>query len=424
MNANAALTAHLARYPRRIDLGLARMQAALAALDHPERRLPPVIHIAGTNGKGSTLAYLTAMAQAAGMRMHRYTSPHLVHWGERIVCAGVPSSAEDLLHDLWRMDAAIGSVELTTFEALTVVAFMRFAAIPADLVLLETGLGGRLDATNVVAPRLSVITPIDLDHQEFLGADLETIATEKAGIIKAGVPAVIGRQAEEAFVPLQETAQRLGAPVMAWGRDFDAFESHGRLVVQTEDEVLDLPLPALPGRHQIDNAGLAVVAAQRMGWPAEAMAEGLRTVSWPARLQRLKTGPLAERALAVECELWLDGCHNPHGARAVAEYFADLDSRNPRPLVLIAGVLTTKDASGIFTPFAGLARAVLTVAIPDAEASLSAAEAAGVAQAAGLKAQATDSLQHALELAIFHAPARIAIIGSLYLAGTVLAENS
>ena len=418
-------------HPKEIDLSLERVVRLMADLGHPERQMAPVIHVAGTNGKGSTTAFMRAMLEAAGKRVHVYTSPHLVRFHERIrlgLARGSRFVAEDELADeLIRVEQINAGRPITQFEITTAAAFAIFARHPADVVLLEVGLGGRLDATNVIeAPLAAVITPVALDHEKFLGATLTAIAHEKAGILKRGRPGVIGPQTPEALEEIERQGARKRADLFIANRDWVAHPERGRLVYQDEDGLLDLPAPRLPGRHQYANAGTAVAALRRAGLklPAAAYETGLATVEWPARLQSLAGGTLAERL--PEAEIWLDGGHNPAAGHVIAEAMADLEERAPKPLVLIAGMLNTKDPIGFFRPFAGLARRVYTVPVPHAPASRTAEELAVAAGAAGLTAEPAADVDAALK-AIgnwkFEAAPRVLICGSLYLAGTVLSEN-
>jgi dihydrofolate synthase/folylpolyglutamate synthase len=327
-----------------------------------------------------------------------------------------------------RVERANAGEPITFFEVTAAAALQAFAETPADLLLLEVGLGGRYDATNVIAaPAAAVIAPVDIDHREFLGDTIEQIAGEKAGIIKHGRPAVIGRQSAAALAVLEAEAERLQAPMLLMGRDFDAWSDRGGLAWSDGEGLLDLPAPALFGPHQADNAGLAIAAARTLGDPritSEAIAEGLRTASWPARFQRLTRGPLAERAAARGADLWLDGGHNPHGARAAARALAALQARDGRPSVLIAGMLGHKDAEGFFAAFAELKPRVLAIGF-DAEKAADPALLAAVARAAGLETASLRDLDAALEqaLAADGAPPRVLICGSLYLAGEVLARS-
>ncbi len=416
-------------HPQSIDLSLGRIERLLAALDHPEQKLPPVLHVAGTNGKGSFLAFTRAIAEALGKGVHVYTSPHLVHFHERIVLAGPHGSApigEDLLVDcLARAEAANGGELITLFEITTAAAFLAFAETPADLLLLETGLGGRLDASNVVAkPVLTAITPISIDHVSFLGDTLTEIAGEKAGILKAGVPCVVGRQEQEAFEVIERRAEQVGAPLHVAGRDFDMYEQQGRLVFQTTTRLLDLPLPRLTGRHQIDNAGTAIAAASLLFGDAlttRALEHGLTHAEWPARLERLAVGGL-HAYVSDGTELWLDGGHNAAGGKVIAHALAELDERVPRPVHLIFGMMDTKDAHAFIAPFKGLVERIYTVPIPDEPNAFDAEALAEIARAEGFDVVATASLPDALtrSQAALQGPGRVLICGSLYLAGLAL----
>jgi dihydrofolate synthase/folylpolyglutamate synthase len=422
-------------HPQLIDLSLGRVERLLDKLGSPHTKLPPVVHVAGTNGKGSVTAYLKAMLEASGARVHVYTSPHLVRFHERIELAGaggkaLPIGEETLVDILTRTQATNGSDDVTQFEITTAAAFLAFAEQPADVLLLEVGLGGRLDATNVVdRPVLDVITPISLDHAEKLGATLAKIAFEKAGILRSGVPAIVSQQEPEAEDVIRSEALRVGAPLIVWGEHFDAYEQRGRLVVQSEELLLDLPLPSLIGRHQVINAGTAVAAALRLGQSLpqlglgeRAIEQGLTAARWPARMQRLDTGPLPS-LLRPGAELWLDGGHNPAAGRALAQTMADLEERSPKPLHLIVGMMGLKDAGGFLSAFRGLASHVVTVPIPGAHEAPHAPETlAETARDVGLKAESATDVAAALKRtdAYEPGPKRILICGSLYLAGHVL----
>ena len=434
MNHVDSIVARLtALHPKRIDLSLDRVQKLLAALDHPERKLPPVIHVAGTNGKGSTVAFLRAILDAAGLRVHAYTSPHLVRFNERFRL-GEPGggrlvSDEELASTLEECEGANAGNPITVFEITTAVGLMLFARHPADVLLMEVGLGGRLDATNVVdSPAATVITPISLDHLEFLGDTLEKIAFEKAGIIKPGVPAIVAAQRQEALAVIERQAARLKAPLKIAGEDWTATEERGRLVYQDSDGLLDLPPPRLYGRHQFENAGLAIAALRSLDKfriPPAAYEAGMTKADWPARLHRLNQGRLVELAPAGS-EVWLDGGHNPDGGRAIAAALADLEERVSRPLVLIVGMLSTKDCGGFLSNFTGLARRMIAVPVPGAEKGLAAETVADAARAIGLPATSRDNLTEAFDAVRkldLDPPPRVLITGSLYLAGEVLREN-
>ncbi|WP_298747207.1 folylpolyglutamate synthase/dihydrofolate synthase family protein [uncultured Brevundimonas sp.] len=410
-----------ARHPQRIDLSLERMRTLCAALGDPQRRLPPVIHVAGTNGKGSTVAFIRAIAEAAGLRVHAYTSPHLVRFNERIRLAGRLIDDEALNAILDRVEAAIDASgrEATVFESATAAAFLAMSETPADLAVVEVGLGGTLDATNVIErPLLGVITPVDLDHAEFLGSSLRGVAVEKAGVLKAGARGLIARQPEEAMAAIEAAAAAVRAPLTVMGVDFDAWAERGGLVFQDQERFLDLPAPALVGPHQIANAGLAVAVALELDLPGAAIAAGLRAVRWPARLQRLTAGPFGEAARAADAELWLDGGHNPHAAAALAAALAERQARASRPLALIVGMLANKDAGGFFEALKPSGAAVFTVGFDGAAAEPEAL--AAVARGRGLGATACGSVDQALARALRLGAGRVVICGSLYLAGEVL----
>ena len=431
-----AIVARLtALHPKRIDLSLDRVQRLLAALDHPERKLPPVIHVAGTNGKGSTIAFLRAILEAAGQRVHVYTSPHLVRFNERFRLGELGEGEGELVSDdelaaaLEECERVNAGAPITVFEITTAVGLLLFARHPADVLLMEVGLGGRLDATNVVDnPLATIVTPISIDHTDFLGDTLEKIAAEKAGIFKRGVPAIVAAQSRDVLAVLERQAARLSAPLKIAGEDWTATEERGRLVYQDEAGLLDLPAPKLYGRHQFENAGLAIAALRAITQfkisPA-AFEAGMVKADWPARLQRLGQGRLVELVPAGS-ELWLDGGHNPDGGRAIAAALADLEERVSRPLVLIVGMLASKDCEGFLRNFTGLARRLIAVPVPGAEKGLSAEAVADAARAIGLPATSRDNLDEALDAARkldLDPPPRILITGSLYLAGEVLREN-
>jgi dihydrofolate synthase / folylpolyglutamate synthase len=423
----------LALHPKRIDLSLDRMWRLLGRLDHPERRVPPVIHVAGTNGKGSTIAFMRAILEAAGKRAHVYTSPNLVRVNERFrigkAGGGVLVSDAELADALAECERVNGDAPITVFEIETAAAFVLFARHPADALLLEVGLGGRLDATNVIErPLASVITPVSFDHVEFLGESIGKIAAEKAGILKRGVPAVIAPQPGDALDVIEGAARRVGAPLRIAKEDWAVMEERGRLVYQDDDGLLDLPPPRLTGRHQFDNAGTAIAALRAVvGWtlPMEAFETGLTAVDWPARLQRLSAGRLLARA-PDGSELWVDGGHNADGGRAIAAALADLEDRVPRPLLLVVGMLATKDVEAFLANFAGLARRVIAVPIPHQEKTRHPDAIADAARRVGLAAEARESIEDALariaQLNLQPAP-RILVTGSLYLAGEALAAN-
>jgi len=409
-----------ALHPKRIDLSLGRIERLLAALGHPELQLPPVIHVAGTNGKGSTQAMIRAGLEAAGHRVHAYTSPHLARFHERIRLAGTLIEEPALMALLDECERANGGQQITFFEITTVAAFLAFSRVPADYLLLEVGMGGRFDTTNVIdRPALTVITPVSLDHQQYLGETLAEIAWSKAGIIKRGVPCVVGPQQPEGLEVIEAEAARLGAPVIAHGQHWQVWEERGRLIFQDERGLLDLPLPALPGPHQIDNAGIALAALRTLGFDTVGEAAVSRA-QWPARMQRLTQGPLPEAAPLAE--LWLDGGHNPAGGEAVAATLARLA---PRPTHLICGMLNTKDVTGYLRPLAARADSLTAIEIPGEPNTLPAGETEAAARA-GIDARPAASVATALDAILAEvpqAPLRALICGSLYLAGAVLREN-
>ncbi len=433
---DALLAEMMLLHPKLIDLSLGRVEKLLGKLGHPETKLPPVVHIAGTNGKGSVTAFLKAFIEAAGKRVNVYTSPHLVRFHERIQLPGPGGKAraiseEGLVDVLMRVRAVNDGDDITQFEITTAAAFLAFAETPADVMLLEVGLGGRLDATNVIKhPALTVITPISMDHAEKLGPTLAKIAGEKAGILKRGTIGIVSAQTDDVLSVIEARARAIGADLSVWGRDYDAYEQNGRLVVQREDRLLDLPLPALIGRHQITNAGTAVAAALTLAehrpeleLDERAIERGLRTVEWPARMQRLTAGPLP-RILGADAELWLDGGHNPAAGDALADTLAAFEDKAPKPVYLVVGMMGQKDALGFLAPFRGLVRAIYTVPIPGAhEAPHSQENLAEVARSAGLNAIERNGVTQALETiaALHKGPKRVLICGSLYLAGHVLA---
>ena len=453
------LTRLMQLHPKKIDLTLGRAERLLAALGNPQDRLPPVIHVAGTNGKGSTVATMRACLEAAGCLVHVYTSPHLVRFHERIRLAGELIDEDALLAMLDECERANGGEPITFFEITTAAAFLAFSRIPADIVLLETGLGGRLDATNVIRrPAATAITPISLDHQAFLGDTVAAIAGEKAGILKPGAPAVIGPQPAEAAAVVEARAAAVGAPLYRWhwewrcdpcppaagpaglplsrivgegARGFGPSAGEGEAGMRFEGEKwrLDLPPPSLPGAHQIANAGIALACLEQLDGivlPADAIAAGLRRIDWPARLQRLTRGPLAE-TLPPRWDSWLDGGHNPGAGKVLADMAAQW---RDRPLYLVVGMLNTKDAGGFLAPLAPHAQALYALTIPGEENALPASRIAETARGIGIPAEESKSVEAALRAIVGrndtvggNGPARVLICGSLHLAGIVLAEN-
>ncbi|MDZ4311369.1 MAG: folylpolyglutamate synthase/dihydrofolate synthase family protein [Cypionkella sp.] len=407
-------------HPKVIDLVMDRVERLLSALGNPERSVPPVIHIAGTNGKGSTQAMIRAGLEAGGSLVHAYTSPHLARFHERIRLAGELISEDALTALLDECVVANGPDEITFFEITTCAAFLAFSRVRADYTLLEVGLGGRLDATNVVAkPVLTVITPVSIDHQQYLGETLAEIAGEKAGILKRGVPCVIGPQEDEGMAVIEARAARLGCPVLAFGQQWSAWEERGRLIYQDENGLLDLPLPNLPGPFQVQNAGAAIAALRALGKDAAACEAAVTKAYWPARMQRLRVGPLVDSAPGVE--LWLDGGHNPAGGAAVAATLARMPARETH---LICGMLNTKDVRGYMEPLAACVTRLHAVSIPGEKNTLPAEVTRDAALSVGMQAEVAGSVAEALAAIAAGSPgARVLICGSLYLAGGVLRDN-
>ena len=410
----------MALHPKVMDLTLDRVWRLLAALGNPQNDLPPVIHIAGTNGKGSTQAMIRAGLEATGKSVHAYTSPHLARFHERIRVAGSLISEPDLTDLLDECYVANNGETITYFEITTCAALLAFARTPADYTLLEVGLGGRLDATNIPEkPALTVITPISIDHEQFLGNTLAKIAAEKAGILKRGVPCIVGPQPDEAMDVIEQIAARVSAPLLAYGQHWHVGTEHARLVFQDETGLLDLPMPVLPGAHQVQNAGAALAALRFLKAGERAYEAAVTQANWPARMQRLKTGPLVDAA--PDGEIWLDGGHNAAAGNALA---AVLKSMPDRPTYLICGMLNTKDVSGYMLPLAAQAKGLTAVSIPGEINTLSADATASAAKSVGLTARTAENVNAALKDIVAICPeARVLICGSLYLAGAVLREN-
>ncbi|WP_250984346.1 MULTISPECIES: folylpolyglutamate synthase/dihydrofolate synthase family protein [Rhizobium/Agrobacterium group] len=423
-------------HPKGFDLSLERITALLEKLGNPHRRLPPVIHVAGTNGKGSVTAFSRALLEAAGLSVHVHTSPHLVRWHERYRL-GVPGGRGRFVEDavfadaLRRVADANGGQKITVFEILTAVTFLLFSEHPADVAIIEVGLGGRFDATNVInSPAVSVIMPISLDHQPYLGDRVELIAAEKAGIMKKGFPVVIGHQQFDAALEvLVGTAERLSCPTTVFGQDYGAHEEFGRMIYQDEFGLSDLPMPRLPGRHQLANAAAAIRAVKAAGFEVSErmMEKAMQSVEWPGRLQRLMDGKLFQLA-PKGAELWVDGGHNPGAGEVIAEAMAGFEEKQPRPLFIIAGMINTKDPVGYFKAFADIAEYVFTVPIGGTDAAIDPVVLAHAAFDAGLTAEPSSSIEEALQeihgRLMLDAPApRILIGGSLYLAGNALSAN-
>jgi len=414
-------------HPKVIDLSLGRIERLLYRLGNPERALPPVIHVAGTNGKGSVIAYLRAMLEAAGKRVQVYSSPHLTRFHERIRLNGALIDERELVALLEECEAANGVAPITFFEVTTAAAFLAFTRHPADVLLLETGLGGRLDATNVVEqPLVSVITPVSIDHVQFLGESLAEIAFEKAGILKPGTPAVIGPQPPEALAVIEARAAALGVPLRRAGREWSAGPQRAGLSFSDEKGARAFPAPSLGGAHQMANAALALAASgllERFGLDDEVRAQGLENAEWPGRLQKLQWGPLAAR-LPAGCELWLDGGHNAAAGLALAQVLAGWSDR---PCHIVFGMMNTKAVGDFLRPLAPLAASFHSVGIPGEPNALSAEAAAAETRAAGIIGTRPHAgLTEAIEAIArdIKGPCRVLICGSLYLAGQVLAANA
>jgi len=435
---DALLTELAARRPVMIDLGLDRMYAGLSALENPHRRVPPVIHIAGTNGKGSTLTFIRSILEASGNKVHAFTSPHLVRFNERIVLAGSEISDEKLMDVITRCDEAVNERTLTYFEIITAAAFLAFSESPADYLCLEVGLGGRLDATNVVDhPHCTVITPVALDHQHYLGDTLQEIASEKAGIARRDTPLVVSPQVPEVMAVIDDYATSVGANIFKYGEDWNVFEEQGRLVYQDLAGLSDLSLPKLAGAHQVMNAGLAIAALRASdSCPDDkTLSRGVENAFWPARMQQLRHGPMIDHLKSVTDELadiWLDGGHNPHAARAVAGILADLNDRLSRPVFMICGMQNNKDIERYLEPFEGLVQKVYGVQA-SLESVASAKDIVRFAKKTGHEAEESGDVMAAIHQIIRDykndkdpkkRTPRILIAGSLYLAGEVLKDHS
>ena len=411
----------LGLHPKVIDLTLDRPQRLLDSIGNPELRLPPVVHIAGTNGKGSTQAVIRAGLEASGARVHAYTSPHLARFHERIRLAGELIDEDALSALLEECETANGGLPITFFEITTAAAFLAFTRTPADYCLLEVGLGGRMDVTNVIGiPALTVITPISIDHQQFLGDTLAEIAGEKAGIIKAGVPCVVAPQPDEAMDVIERAAARVGAPLIVAGQDYTCTLEDGRLIFRDETGLLDMAPPRLPGGHQVDNAGTAIAALRALEIADDAVEQAAAKASWPARIQHMNHGPLSDMARAAGAELWLDGGHNAAAGEALGAHFRSLPKAR---LHLICGMLDTKDPVGFLRPFAGVAAHLTAVPIPDTPAALPPEKIAEAARKAGLSVDIVETVETALAAALKAGATRVLICGSLYLAGDVLRQN-
>ena len=420
MNSDTILERLMTLHPKIIDLTLDRMTRLLDLLGSPEKALPPVIHIAGTNGKGSTQAMIRAGLEASGDICHAYTSPHLARFHERIFLAGKTIAEQDLANYLSKCEKVNGKISITYFEITTCAALLAFSQNKADYTLLEVGLGGRLDATNVIEdPKITVITPISIDHQQYLGNTLSEIAFEKAGILKRNCFAIIGPQEDEALNVIEARALEVGATCKIYGQHWHVWEENGRLIFQDENGLLDLPLPKLIGAHQVQNAGIALATLRYLGKDSSSYDGAMLNADWPARMQKLKNGPLI--TLAPDAEIWLDGGHNKAAGHALSEAISRLQSRK---LFLIVGMLNTKDVMGYMQPLLNKSSDLYGVSIPGEAATMSAQETVDIAKDVGFKAIVSENVESAIkDIVKYDRNARILICGSLYLAGNILKEN-
>ena len=420
MNSDTILERLMTLHPKIIDLTLDRMTRLLDLLGSPEKALPPVIHIAGTNGKGSTQAMIRAGLEASGDICHAYTSPHLARFHERIFLAGKTIAEQDLANYLSKCEKVNGKISITYFEITTCAALLAFSQNKADYTLLEVGLGGRLDATNVIEdPKITVITPISIDHQQYLGNTLSEIAFEKAGILKRNCFAIIGPQEDEALNVIEARALEVGATCKIYGQHWHVLEENGRLIFQDENGLLDLPLPKLIGAHQVQNAGIALATLRYLGKDSSSYDGAMLNADWPARMQKLKNGPLI--TLAPDAEIWLDGGHNKAAGHALSEAISRLQSRK---LFLIVGMLNTKDVMGYMQPLLNKSSDLYGVSIPGEAATMSAQETVDIAKDVGFKAIVSENVESAIkDIVKYDHNARILICGSLYLAGNILKEN-
>jgi len=422
ITSDAILDRMMALHPKLIDLTMDRVWRLLSALGNPQNDLPPVVHIAGTNGKGSTQAMIRAGLEASGRIVHAYTSPHLTRFHERIRLAGSLISEQMLTAYLDECYVANCDQDITYFEITTCAALLAFSRVPADFVLLEVGLGGRLDATNVIdKPILTIITPVSMDHEVFLGNSIEAIASEKAGIVKKGVTCIVGPQDEGGLEVIEATTTNLGAPLLAYGQHWYAGSEGDGMIYQDESGLLDLPHPVLLGDHQIQNAGIALAALRQLGCDEKACSAAVTDVVWPARMERLCKGPLVKIANKSGAELWLDGGHNPAAGKAVASVLKSMPVRTTH---LICGMLNTKDVSGYLSPLLKVTASLTGITIPNEVNTLSAKETANAARNIGFEAFVAASVTQALHAILKKTPkARVVICGSLYLAGSVLKDN-
>ncbi len=415
-----------ALHPSQIDLSLDRVRALLGKLGNPHKQLPPMVHVAGTNGKGSCIAFLAAIAKAGGLTAHIHTSPHLLRLNERYVLGGSGVMTDAALADvLEAVQSANDGAPATQYEMLTAAMFLAFAQNPADIALIEVGLGGEFDATNVLEnPALCLITPIAHDHADYLTDDIANIAAAKAGIIKPGARILSARQSEIPRQILEHTSARMSARIAFAGEDFHAREENGRLLYEDGDQLLDLPLPGLSGTHQIQNAGLAVAAALHFGWDHRAIAAGLEQAIWPGRFERITKGKLANLAAKKNAQIIVDGAHNPHAAKALATTIASRWAKTKNTLVLIVGIQNTKDARRYFESFVSLNPQIICVPVASAPNPMSTAQMQAEGQSVGLAPSIAPDLGAAFEMAFEAGESPMVVVcGSLYLAGEVLALN-
>jgi len=429
-NVDSILQRFVLLHPQLIDLSLDRIKILSEKLGNPEKKIKNIIHVAGTNGKGSTIAYLAASLIACGKKVDSYTSPHLVEFNERIKIGTNGKqkliSNEELENILLECEVINNKSPITIFEITTIAAFLQFSRTGSDYLLLETGLGGRLDATNIIEkPLINIITPISIDHQDFLGKSIKEIASEKAGILKKDVPAIIGPQEKEALLVIEDRSRKLNSPLIKWGTDFLAYEQNGNLVYEDSHGLLDLPMPGLEGDHQIINAGTAIAALRYVSKKTleqKYIAQGMLNVEWPARLERLEKGDLNTFMLDGS-ELWLDGGHNISAANVISKAMKNLNDRNPMPLTLIVGMMRSKDSKAFLSYFSDICDKVIAVNIPDQNNSQDAKLIEKNARDLGIKTFIAKDIKQAINIDN-NSKVRILIVGSLYLAGHVLKMQS
>lgn len=435
MSADSQIQKLLQNHPKGFDLSLGRIRGLLENLGNPHLAIPPVFHIAGTNGKGSTAAFLRAIIEAGDKTTHVHTSPHLVDWVERYrlgkIGGGEFVSDQTLEKAIITASDANGGKQITVFEIMSAVAFILFSQYKADYSIIEVGLGGRFDATNVIdKPLISIITPIALDHQSYLGDTIEKIAFEKAGIIKANAPVIIGPQTDGAREVIEEVAKNQGCKTYIARQDFDGFEQRGRFVFQDEWGLLDLPIPNLKGAHQIDNATTAIAATrvEKFALQNARYEKAMRKAYWPGRFEPLLKGKLIETfptGQRNDFDIWIDGGHNPAAGAALIHELEELKQKDNLPIFMICGMLTTKDPAAFFNYFTKKIEQVLTVPIVDSEAGFAPEKLSQLCKKSGLVSTPQKSVEEALlKISDLHkGPARIIICGSLYLVGEVLKNN-